>query len=148
MTRAHLGEQVHVYYSEFPAFWEIPGFSWDEPSPPPDAYGRSPNVLEYVNFPSKLGEHFDVMVVDGRYRRRCLLAAKEAVTPGGIVILHDAERTHYHPALSCYPHVEFLQTGPLPGTRHVASVALCGLDDGSRIRQVAEKHRALWHDGR
>jgi hypothetical protein len=33
VLRAHLSDRVRVYCSEFPAFWELPGYSPDNPVP-------------------------------------------------------------------------------------------------------------------
>ena len=63
---------------------------------------------EYVSFPSTLGTMFDMVLVDGRKRRRCLLEAKRLLAPGGVVFLHDAYRKRYHCALSEYPDSCFL----------------------------------------
>lgn len=124
ITRSRLTDQVHIYCSEFPAFWEMPEYSPDNPVPP-QSYSSSASVLKYVNFPKELAGRFDVIILDGRYRRRCLLVAAEVLAPRGIVILHDAHRTHYHSSLSVYSHVQFLETGVLPGTRTRSAIALC-----------------------
>ncbi len=58
---------------------------------------------EYVEYPSKLGNRYDVIIVDGRKRRRCLLEAVKLLNPNGTVILHDARRTYYHCAFKMYP---------------------------------------------
>jgi hypothetical protein len=147
IRRSHLADHVHLYCSEFPAFWELPGYSPDSPVPPP-LYTSNANALKYVESPQDLGTPFDVVIVDGRFRRRCLLVAREVLAPNGIVILHDAQRTHYHPSLSLYPHVHFLETGVFPGTRTKSTIALCSLGDGSFIYQLAEKYRALGHAGK
>jgi SAM-dependent methyltransferase len=63
---------------------------------------------EYVSFPSTLGMTFDMILVDGRKRRRCLLEAKRLLAPGGVVFLHDAHRKRYHCALAEYPDSCFL----------------------------------------
>lgn len=52
----------------------------------------------YVDYPLTLGKRFNFMFVDGRKRRRCLLVASRLLAPGGVVILHDAEREWYHSA--------------------------------------------------
>jgi predicted O-methyltransferase YrrM len=39
---------------------------------------------------------FDVALVDGRARTHCLRKAFRLVRPGGVVILHDAQREEYH----------------------------------------------------
>lgn len=63
---------------------------------------------EYVSFPSTLGMTFDMILVDGRKRRRCLLEAKRLLAPRGVVFLHDAHRKRYHCALAEYPDSCFL----------------------------------------
>lgn len=53
-------------------------------------------------YPSEI-EHMtpDLAIVDGRLRRRCLLAA---ATRAKVVILHDAQRDYYHSAFSAYKY--------------------------------------------
>lgn len=58
---------------------------------------------DYVNYPLTLGRRFDVVVVDGRRRRRCLGAAEGVLAPGGLVVLHDAGRPYYRPGIDRYP---------------------------------------------
>ena len=123
-----MASHVRLYRCEFPAFWELPGYSPGNPVPP-DSRTGSPSVSKYVNMPNEVGGPFDVIIVDGRYRRRCLLVAKEVLAPDGIVLLHDAQRVHYHSSLEVFPHVRFLATGNLPGTKQQSTVALCTLSD-------------------
>jgi len=63
-------------------------------------------VDDYVMF-IKLFPRFDVVIIDGRYRRRCLGIAKDCLMQGGIVILHDAERKYYHCGLKGYKETDF-----------------------------------------
>lgn len=63
---------------------------------------------EYVAYPSTLGGKYDVILVDGRKRRRCLLEASKILKPGGVVLLHDARRTYYHSAFSAYPDSQII----------------------------------------
>jgi len=42
--------------------------------------------------------YFDIVVVDGRERVRCLEAAREKVRPGALLLLDDAQRPRYAPA--------------------------------------------------
>lgn len=41
---------------------------------------------------------FDLIVVDGRRRVRCIKAVAEFVRPGGMIVLDNAERPHYQEA--------------------------------------------------
>jgi hypothetical protein len=44
-------------------------------------------------------DSFDVVVVDGRERARCLTAALPKVRPGGLLVVDDADRERYHAAM-------------------------------------------------
>ncbi|MBI4280286.1 MAG: class I SAM-dependent methyltransferase [Armatimonadetes bacterium] len=110
LHRARLSDCVHVHLREFPAFWEDPhwdrnGWRWRHTPPCSDA------IREYVAFPKSLDVRFDLLAVDGRYRKQCLYTAREVVEPDGVVILHDASRPHYHPGLGGFPHARFLPGG-------------------------------------
>lgn len=142
VANSNLTGQVHIYCSEFPAFWELPGYS-DENPLPPQAYVNSGKVKAYVDHPKILGGQFDVIIIDGRFRRRCLQVAGEVLAPHGIVILHDADRTHYHSSLALYPTVQFLQTGALPGMRQRSEVALASLDESPLIAELTERYTGL-----
>lgn len=48
-------------------------------------------------------DHFDVVLVDGRERARCLLAAASRVRPGGMLILDDSDRERYTSAAEQVP---------------------------------------------
>lgn len=65
---------------------------------------RSVNMDDYVDFPSSLGEKFDLIFVDGRKRRRCLKEAFKMLTGTGIVVLHDSERPYYRCGFTYYPY--------------------------------------------
>lgn len=57
---------------------------WDEPE------------SNYASYPlDRYVEGFDCIFVDGRRRNECLLAARELLSPEGIVILHDGWRKRY-----------------------------------------------------
>lgn len=71
-------------------------------------YQRDTDMDEYVAYPSTLGKAFDLVLVDGRKRRRCVLEAKKILTPDGVVFLHDAQRHYYHSALRKYPDSRFI----------------------------------------
>lgn len=62
-----------------------------------DALKRRP-LDDYVAYPSTLGIDFGVILVDGRKRARCIRIAKTVVAPGGVILLHDAQRSYYHQA--------------------------------------------------
>lgn len=57
------------------------------------------------------GKKFDFIFVDGRFRRRALKVAREAINPEGVVFLHDADREYYYSALKDFPYSAFLSGG-------------------------------------
>lgn len=69
---------------------------------------RHTDMTGYIKHPASLGRRFNVIIVDGRKRRRCLLEAKALLQPNGVVLLHDAQRHYYRCALRDYPHGCFL----------------------------------------
>lgn len=83
---------------------EIHLFEYDHTAAQPDAE----HMAVYVNFPATLGTAFDFILVDGRQRKTCLIAARDLVKPEGMVICHDAIRPRYHPAFKYYPDSRFL----------------------------------------
>lgn len=52
-----------------------------------------------------------MIIIDGRYRKQCLLTAREVVDARGVVILHDASRPHYRPGIRAFPHGRFVSGG-------------------------------------
>lgn len=59
--------------------------------------GTLEDFRSYVFWPEQHapGARFDGILVDGRARVHCLARALELLAPGGVVILHDANRTAY-----------------------------------------------------
>jgi predicted O-methyltransferase YrrM len=51
---------------------------------------------------------FDLIIVDGRERVRCLDAARSLLNPGGAAVLHDMHRARYAPARKLYRDVTVL----------------------------------------
>lgn len=51
---------------------------------------------DYVNFPSVLNKKFDLILIDGRKRSRCLQVANKVLKKDKVVFLHDAEKPWYH----------------------------------------------------
>jgi len=71
---------------------------------------REPELMKsYVSLPRTLGLEFDMVLVDGRARRLCLLEGWELLRNGGVIVLHDAQREDYHDALHKLGPVRFLE---------------------------------------
>ncbi len=63
---------------------------------------RRADLDDYVRLPASLDRCFDIVVVDGRKRRRCVVEASGLLTDSGIVVLHDAWRTYYQCAFDAF----------------------------------------------
>lgn len=114
VNRYCLQNRVHLYLSEFS---RITGLVKREGKIPEGIC--IPAVTDYVEYPRRVRgeEGFDIIIVDGRFRRRCLLVAAEVLAPEGLVLLHDAQRIHYHSSLALYKFGRFFDTGNLPGSK-------------------------------
>jgi hypothetical protein len=69
-----------------------------------DPRDRDADLDFYVDFPTLLDRSFDVVLIDGRKRRRCLLAIARLLASDGMVVLHDGWRRHYQCAFSAYSY--------------------------------------------
>ena len=110
IKKNNLMDQVHLSLFEFDPFWMKPGWDWKNFNPK----GFEPqqeNEKEYICFPETVGGRFDVIIVDGRFRRRCLIEAKKISAPNGWVVLHDAHKERYHSSLSSYRYGKFIESG-------------------------------------
>lgn len=65
-------------------------------------------MADYVGFPATLGIPFDFVLVDGRARCLCVRKGFELLRPGGVLVLHDAQREEYHQALKQVGRAIFL----------------------------------------
>ncbi len=66
--------------------------------------GTLEELRDYVLFPTTLGLRFELILVDGRARNECLARAGALLAPGGVLVLHDANRSWYRPELSGLAH--------------------------------------------
>jgi predicted O-methyltransferase YrrM len=59
-------------------------------------------------------DHFDLVVVDGRERARCVDAALSKVRPGGMLVVDDVDRARYAPALArlSWPRTDVIGFAP------------------------------------
>jgi hypothetical protein len=83
---------IHLYLSRFNRFNIFAQFARNK----------------YINFPKKIGTLFDVIIIDGRERARCLLLAKHLLKSNGTIFLHDAERLRYKFAMMSFPISEIV----------------------------------------
>ncbi len=75
-----------------------------------DRCERDPSIMkEYVSKPASCGVAFDLILVDGRARNACLRQGYELLRPGGIMVIHDAQRAEYRETLESFPEHRFLE---------------------------------------
>ena len=55
---------------------------------------------EYCRTPVRLGEKFDIIIVDGRDRVNCCKQAVNAVSANGVIVLDDSERDFYEEGIN------------------------------------------------
>lgn len=67
--------------------------------------GAYQDYKAYIEYPSDF-ELFDFILVDGRARSECVKKAHELLNDNGVIVLHDANRTHYHEYFDMYTHQE------------------------------------------
>jgi hypothetical protein len=101
---------------------------------------------------------FDLIIVDGRHRVRCLDVARELLNTGGAAILHDSGRERYAPARNYYhsitvlhppkkakdPRGLWLLTEPIPRPKPKSRgvIYMCWGDPA--IREAEASMRSLW----
>lgn len=66
-------------------------------------------MADYIAFPRTTGLTFDFVLVDGRARTHCLAEGFDLLRPGGVLVLHDAQREEYHPAIRALGEVHFFE---------------------------------------
>ena len=111
LAKAGLADNVTLYIREFPPFWDKPGWDWAK-TPACGAFAPAEGAeTEYIELPTTLGIEFGLMLVDARFRRRCLEVAAKCVGPQGIVSLHDAQKSWYQEPTKAFAHSRFIHTG-------------------------------------
>jgi len=70
------------------------------------------SINKYIDMPRNT-KKFDVIIIDGRFRMRCLRVAEQCLAEGGVIILHDAHRRYYHYPLTKGKYVKTGQWWPL-----------------------------------
>lgn len=100
--------------------------------------GSYGDFKDYIEYPTTL-EAFDLIIVDGRARLACLKKAVSYLNGRGVLILHDASRSQYHPLPAGYADSFFFRDYRAEG----------GLWIASQDKAVAElidlpRHRSVW----
>lgn len=62
---------------------------------------QEPEILrEYIDLPRGLNKTYDFVLVDGRARIHCLRVGYELLRPGGVLMIHDAQRQEYQATMN------------------------------------------------
>ena len=123
---------IQMCLKEFIPFWEKPG--WRSIPPNCGVFGpKSENEKAYINFPKLLKHKFNIVIVDGRFRRHCIETAKDILLPEGVVILHDAHKEHYHTGLDEFQYRKFLNSGSWFPFQEIRNKVWIGSAGNSRI---------------
>lgn len=101
--------------------------------------GNYSDLVDYIEYPGKFGK-FDFILIDGRARKDCLIKALDIIDDLGIVVLHDANRKHYHGPFSSYKYQTLFND---------KRAKEGGLWIGSKGREINDilnvgKHKKLW----
>jgi len=111
VKKKKLNDVITLYLSEASPFWEKDGWDWAIFPKCGQFAPKAEAEVEYIEAPLATGKKFDFIVIDGRFRRRCLETVTECLAENGIVFLHDAQKTKYHEPLSLYEYSIFIESG-------------------------------------
>lgn len=64
-------------------------------------------------YPESRGRYdaYDMIFVDGREREKCLYVSRSRLNQGGVVMLHDAERSNYKEMINTFQYKFFTDDG-------------------------------------
>lgn len=92
----------------------------------------------YVGALSEQRSAFDIVVVDGRARARCLEVAPECLEAQGLLILDNSDREEYRASLEMLHGLGFARidfVGPIPGAVNFGSTSVFSRDIASWLRR-------------
>ncbi len=136
VDRADLSGSVDLHLRVFAPFWEKSGWDWDAEPACGDFAPSCDAEREYIALPESLGGGYDLILVDARFRRRCLEVASRSLAPGGVVVLHDAQKPHYHAPFDLFEVRRMVDGGTYyPGEHRLWQVWL-GSHDNRLIEEV------------
>ncbi len=99
----HAIEHVPAWYNALQKFEHPPTLQLHLQEVPQEVIetGGARAFDHYINYPEPLGL-FDFILIDGRARKACLQKSLDLLRPGGLVVLHDANRKTYQEGLKGY----------------------------------------------
>ncbi|MCP3852743.1 MAG: class I SAM-dependent methyltransferase [Gammaproteobacteria bacterium] len=96
------------------------------------------NYNQYINFPDTFNTKFDLIIIDGRERKRCLEKAKSLLSDQGVIMVHDANRKSYWEEFDTNDRMLFLDNSQT----HNGGVFIHG---AKYLRLDIKKHRKVWN---
>ena len=112
VEKKDLKGDLTVYLKEFVPFWDKS--EWGKLAFSSGAFAPKLEAENgYIDFPKSMDRKFNLVIVDARFRRRCLAVAKEILQPGGVVILHDAQKAQYQVGVNGFKRGKFIFSGKL-----------------------------------
>jgi len=90
-------------------------------------YHELDNKHNYERSCQKTGQLFNIIVIDGRKRVNCMFLAKHSLTPNGIIILDNSERSRYkrgreHLIGKGFRFIDFWGMCPIVGIRSCTTI--------------------------
>lgn len=138
LKNKNLEQNIYLHLKEFLPFWEKPG--WGATPPPCGKFcPKSDNEKAYTEFPKVLNGKFDIVIIDARFRRHCIKTAKKVLAPGGVVIMHDAHKLHYHVGLDDYRFSMFRQSGKWYPLQEKSNMLWIGSNEDSKAIHEVKK---------
>lgn len=83
------------------------------------------DFADYVAAIDGAGGPFDLVVVDGRAREACLVAALPHLAPGGIVVFDNTRRKRYRAAIAAAPVTTEVHSGLTPTLPYPDETSIC-----------------------
>jgi predicted O-methyltransferase YrrM len=111
-----------------------------EPWRPENGDGTYADFRAYVEYPERFAP-FDFILVDGRAREACLRRARHLLAPGGVVVLHDANRSFLREAWDLYPRQLLFQDY----RRYSGGIWIGSIDRELASLFDLPRHRRIWH---
>ncbi len=137
IKRAKLQDNVNIYLKEFKPFWLKK--EWGEIPPSCGKFSpKNENELAYINLPKELNKKFDIIIIDARFRKHCVSSAKEVIAPGGVVVMHDAQKPHYHTGLEEFTSQKFFNTGQWYPFQELPNQMWIGSFDNNEVLEILE----------
>ncbi len=134
-----LASNVTLHVRDFSPFWDKPGWDWNKEPEKGKFDPKEKNECEYVELPSTLNKKFDLIVIDARFRRRCIENAFKLLKEGGVVFLHDAQKPQYHHPMELYKHRVFIESGHYFPLEKREWKIWVGSDNAQLIEEINEK---------